>query len=994
MIILQLNLNHCEAAQELLKQTVRDINADIAILSEPYKNQETPNWISDIDNTTAIWSVSRNTMLNVNTAHCGFTRATISGITIYSCYIPPRYSIEEFQGVIDNIVADAIPRSPVLIAGDFNAWAIEWGCPRTNARGRILLESLSVVDVVLMNEGTKQTFSRGGHGSIIDLTFASSSIAGQIEWRVSDYYTHSDHFAITIDIAHALQPANVRFSKPIGWKVDTLDKDVFRVAIEDMNLSGPPETMSKQFVQKISKACDVSMVRRKNGINKPRVYWWNEEIAQLRSQCIQARRKYTRSHGRPENPNHRQTFKVKRKLLKRAIRKSKRNCFLDICDDLQENPWGLAYKLVTKKLKVLNPEPPKEASVLREIVEHLFPKQQSASWEQNTFEEVYNYRPVLNSEIEQAISKLKDKKAPGLDGIPNLVLKDAFKCCPDQFAAMINGCLRHGVFPSIWKRQKLVLLPKGKKPLDDPSSYRPLCMIDTAGKLLESIICKRLEEYIEATEGLSCNQYGFRKGRSTVDAIRKVVDIASNAIDGKSWKRGSKEYCVVVTLDVKNAFNSANWEIIVNSLARLGVPPYLLAIIKDYFRNRTLVYETESGMKDYNVTGGVPQGSVLGPLLWNVMYDGVLKLKLPERAKIIGFADDIALVCVAKQLEEAEIVTNSCIRIVRSWLTSVGLTLADHKTEAVLISSRTAKETIKLDTGSCYIETKPCLKYLGVMIDCRLSFKDHLLYTSEKASKTCASLSRIMPNTRGPKYLQRKLLTGAVKSTITYASPIWADSLENKANSNQISRVYRISALRVCCAFRTVSDDAAFVIAGMIPIDILVRECNYTPANVIDHVSTLNTARCNSLIEWQRRWSTSNKGRWTYELIPNIKDWFERKHGDLNFYLTQMLSGHGCFRSYLYRFNHDSDPYCPYCGVTVEEDAKHVFFFCPRFGNERTSLERSVGCIITAGNVIEIMLVSLYNWENVCKFVKFVLLELRKQEELRRRLERTSGLSA
>lgn len=993
MIILQLNLNHCEAAQELLKQTVRDTKADIAILSEPYKNQESPNWISDIANTTAIWSVGRNTMLNVNTAYCGFTRATISGITIYSCYIPPRYSIEEFQEAIDNIVADAIPRSPVLIAGDFNAWAVEWGCPRTNNRGRVLLESLSVIDVVLMNEGTRHTFSRGGSGSIIDLTFASSSIAGQIDWKVSDYYTHSDHFAIIIDIGHAQQPANIRFPKPVGWKVNTLDKDLFWVAIEDMNLSGTPETMSKQFVQKISEACDASMVKRKAGINKPTVYWWNEEIAQLRSECIQARRKYTRSHGRPENVIHRQTFKIKRKLLKRAIRKSKRNCFLDICDDLQEDPWGLAYKLVTKKLKVLNPEPPKEALVLEKIVEQLFPQQQSASWETSTFEEVYNYRPVLNSEIELAISKFKDRKAPGLDGIPNLVLKEAFKCCPDQFAAMINGCLRYGVFPSIWKRQKLVLLPKGKKSLDDPSSYRPICMIDTAGKLLESIICKRLEEYIETTEGLSCNQYGFRKGRSTIDAIRKVVDIAENAIDGKSWKRGTKEYCVVVTLDVKNAFNSANWEIIVDRLARLSIPPYLLAIIKDYFRNRRLAYETEIGMKHYNVTGGVPQGSVLGPLLWNVMYDGVLKLKLPERANIIGFADDIALVCVAKQLEEAEIVTNSCIRIVRSWLTSVGLTLADHKTEAVLISSRKAKETIKLNTGSCYIETKPCLKYLGVMIDCRLSFKDHLIYTCEKASKTCASIFRIMPNTRGPKYLQRKLLTGVVKSTITYASSIWVNSLEYKTNRNKISQVYRIASLRVCCAYRTVSDDAAFVIAGMIPIDILVRECKHTSVSGTDQASTSNTARCNSITEWQIRWSTSSKGRWTYELIPNIKDWLERKHGDLNFYLTQMLSGHGCFRSYLYRFKRDTDPYCPSCRGPVEEDANHVFFFCPRFGNERASLERSVGYFITAENIIEIMLVSLYNWETVCNFVKFVLLELRKQEELRRRVEIMSSPS-
>lgn len=980
MKILQLNLNHCQAAHDLLKQSVLELAVDIAVLSEPYYTIESANCVYDISKTSAIWSPGKFPLQSTLTQSVGFTRAVVSGVVIYSCYIPPRYTVEEFEDIVFNIVTDASSKTSVLIIGDFNAWAIEWGCPRTNARGRILLESLAALNVVLMNRESEQTFRRGDSGSVIDLAFASYNIASQATWNICDIYTNSDHSAIMIDIVRGRShiAENIRSPKILGWKAGTFDRDVFRVAVEDMLLQGTPETMADHLVEYISRACDVSMVKRKHNNKRKPVYWWNEEIARLRSECVHARRLYSRTIGRSNNELHRVQFKAKRKALKVAIRQSKRRCFLNICDELENNPWGFAYKLVTKKLKFLASTAPKEETTLKTIVEHLFPRQETTSWNSSDTQ-LYDHPPVTHGEIEILLGKFKDKKAPGLDGISNVVLKEAFRCKPEQFLVLMNSCLRHGTFPTLFKKQRLVLLPKDKKPLDDPSSYRPLCMINTTGKLLESIICKRLEECVEAAAGLSDNQFGFRKSRSTVDAIRVVLETASDAIKGKKWKNGTKEYCVVVTLDVKNAFNTANWEIILNALSRLCIPQYLLAIVKDYFRNRILVFDTDRGAEQYKVTGGVPQGSILGPLLWNVMYDAVLRLKFPQRVKIVGFADDIALVCVAKELSEAETIANASVRTVRSWLSSVGLKLADHKTEAVLISSRKSKETIKLNIGSCNIETKPFLKYLGVIIDCRLSFIEHLRYISEKSAKAITALSRIMPNTRGPKYLQRKLLIGVVRSILLYASPIWSEALKFQSYSRIITPIYRLAALRVCSAFRTVSDEAAFVISGMIPIDLQARESG----TLFTGVDPTERRRI-TIAEWQTRWSASDKGRWTNLLIPNVEIWYSRKHGDLNFYLTQMLSGHGCFRSYLYRFGHDSDPNCPSCSPSAEENAEHVFFECNRFAHGRLAIETTIGRSINPTNIIGIMLSSPDHWEVVCSFVKSVLVELRRLERIRR----------
>lgn len=912
-------------------------------------------------------------------------RATIAGITIYSCYIPPRFQLDDFRIIIDTLVCDAADKLPVLIAGDFNAWATEWGCPRTNERGRIIMESFATLDAVLLNSGNEQTFNRNGRGSIIDITFASPNISSRINWRVSDIYTQSDHCAVIMEItSHAMNPTIANGQELAGWKTNTFDREMFHSQLGTLELSGCPEDMAGQLIFQTTQACNASMKKRKYGANKSSVYWWTEEIAQLRKECIRARRRYTRSHGRLDHDEHHQNLKMKKKALKQAIRRSKRECFLGVCDDVENNPFGLAYKLVTKKLKCLKLSSPTEADILDEIVAHLFPQQAATTWNNEHHLRRFIFQPVTNSEIQLAASEFKDRKAPGLDGIPNTAVKEVVKCCESQILKLFNNCLELGSFPSIWKRQKLVLIPKDGKPLENPSSYRPLCMIDTFGKLLEKIICKRLQESIEVVEGLSESQYGFRKGRSTIDAIRVVIDIAKNAIEGKSWKRGSKEYCVIITLDVKNAFNTANWDRTVSALTHLNIPEYLVAIIKDYFRGRVLTYDTNEGRKEYGVTGGVPQGSVLGPLLWNVMYDGILRLQLPEKTSIVGFADDIALVIVAKEIDEAKTVSEASIQVVRAWLNSMGLALAEHKTEAVLITSRKVKEYISIHIGDCVIKSKDCLKYLGVMIDNRLTFKHHFEYVAEKAGRTCAALSRIMPNTRGPKYLKRKVLAGVVRSVILYAAPIWAEATKFSSYTAKISPVYRLAALRVSCAYRTVSDEAAFIIAGMIPIDILAREMEYTYAiRDLPDREAANAARQISVASWQARWTSSSKGRWTYTLIPNVEAWYNRKHGNINYYLTQFLSGHGCFRSYLHRFGHDSSQFCPQCIDSVE-DPLHVFFVCPRFDRERRNVEQLVENRISPENIVYIMMCSLEKWEFVCEFVKLVLIKLRREEESRR----------
>jgi len=344
----------------------------------------------------------------------------------------------------------------------------------------------------------------------------------------------------------------------------------------------------------------------------------------------------------------------------------------------------------------------------------------------------------------------------------------------------------------------------------------------------------------------------LRIKRSTIDAIKAVTQLAANAIEGERVLGGSKDYCLVCTLDFKNACNSSNWNLVLQALDRMGISDYLIDLVADYFKDRVLTYSSDVGEYEYQVTGGVPQGSIVGPIIWNVMYDGILRQVLPEGSTVVGFADDIALVTVVKTLEENTDRCSLLIDTLMCWLGDNGLAVAEHKTEAVLISSTKIVEKATIRVGSTPIERSASIKYLGVLIDHGLSFKTHLSYAAAKASRSTAAISRIMANTRGPKQHSRRIIATVVTSTILYAAPIWAEAMKTASYSRQCKAVYRRCALRITRNFCTVSEEDALVVAGTIPIDLgrtgstgsstqrsntikaeTTTDCNLTADNVI-----------------------------------------------------------------------------------------------------------------------------------------------------------------
>lgn len=405
---------------------------------------------------------------------------------------------------------------------------------------------------------------------------------------------------------------------------------------------------------------------------------------------------------------HCENYKQHRKKLKTAILKSKQLSWSKVCDDVDKDIWGMGYRLVMKNTKMYPRITLDDAKQL-EIAQELFPSAiNPISREVITKDSLFDY--ISMEELGAAVAKIKTSRAAGPDRIPPEIVKAATLAEPEVFLQCCNKLLSEGKFPKSWKTAQLVLIQKGNL-----QKYRPICLLNVFGKLFERVISDRLYEAVK--EKLYVHQYGFRKNRSTVDAMQVVISIVNNI---KKKAANNRELCLMATLDIRNAFNSAPWEKILSALKNMKVPEYLQRIISDYLWDRTIMIGRQTEMK---METGVPQGSILGPLLWNIFYNTALTIPTTEKSTIIGFADDTAVIGRAKS--EIELVNNMNLVLLRLALRikDLGLKLAFEKTEAVILYGGRKFKKATLQIGNQQFETKSSLKYLGVVFDFNCEMK-------------------------------------------------------------------------------------------------------------------------------------------------------------------------------------------------------------------------------------------------------------------------------
>uniref|UniRef100_A0A182MNQ3 Reverse transcriptase zinc-binding domain-containing protein n=1 Tax=Anopheles culicifacies TaxID=139723 RepID=A0A182MNQ3_9DIPT len=192
----------------------------------------------------------------------------------------------------------------------------------------------------------------------------------------------------------------------------------------------------------------------------------------------------------------------------------------------------------------------------------------------------------------------------------------------------------------------------------------------------------------------------------------------------------------------------------------------------------------------------------------------------------------------------------------------------------------------------------------------------------------------------------------------------------------------KIRWTRVCSAFRTASYDSCCVVAGMIPLHILILEdarCHNRCRNTgCDFKSARATEREVSLRQWQQEWVASPRGVWTRQLIPEVSTWVLRRFGEVEFFITQLLTGHGFFQAHLADLKLIRESQCPEC-PEERETPTHVFFECPRFIVVRRRMFELVNTEVTSTNIVAVMLSSRSNWRSIAEAIKTIMSRLQQR---------------
>lgn len=546
--------------------------------------------------------------------------------------------------------------------------------------------------------------------------------------------------------------------------------------------------------------------------------------------CIRARRLYTKWRDRDNDEERvasRSAYREARRALRTEIAGAKRSAWEHLIKEVDKNPWGRPYRVVLKRLSGSSTSATETMTTdaLSEVLEDLFPRPMTGTLEPSEppLDDEAGFpedKHVTTKEVSDAIKGGKSGyTAPGLDGIPRKFLK----CMPDSMTGRVrdlfNECLKEGVFPNIWRQSRLVLLPKAVPP-DTPPKFRPICLLDDISKAFERVVVSRLQAHLATLPGggLSERQFGFRPALSTMEPLIWLRDSASKVI-------AERGYGLALSVDIANAFNSVPHSIINDALVRKRVPAYLRAIIREYLRSRSIVFRACDGrIYERPVLAGAPQGSVLGPLLWNIVFDYVLELILPTGCTMSCYADDTLLFIAGNTPEEVLCTARVAAALVMHRIESLGLRVAIEKMEATWFwGGRQLRAPDHIVLREKTITIGRCIKYLGVLFDWHVTFKPHLDMIADKAEGVMRALGRLMPNMRGPGEHKRRLYMTTILSVVLYASPVWAESFGLRAAyRRRLAALQRLLALRVVRGYRTISFVAATLLARTPPLTLLV----------------------------------------------------------------------------------------------------------------------------------------------------------------------------
>ena len=749
-------------------------------------------------------------------------------------------------------------RLGLLIGVDSNAHSSLWGNDEDNARGEALETFLMNSQMDCHNRGQIPTFHGRGQ-TIIDLTLSNSYLELEVNnWGVVPGEIHSDHSLITFTCGLAEKSARKwQFNYPkADWEkftkllTQTFDDRPIYHKWNDTLI----ESEYDWFMNAIHQALTASVPLAKPSSKIQMPSFWTDELTAMRRQSLKLKKK---SELKPDDSDLKKRFVDKRKEYKKLVRRSKREYDRKLLEEIKD-PKSMA-KLVrmvqgreNQSLGMLKRADGSMTETTAETLELLFqvhfPGSEAAdeNWKKGIHPAVKSHHDrrnrhrgrlieipndihhVVNHQlVKKALTQFGNFKAAGTDRIKPIVFRHLPERGFEFLTHLYRASLATGYMPKAWLENEVIFIPKpGKKSYDSPKSFRPISLASFFLKGLERISLWFIEEEYISKKPISRMQHGFRADKSTNTAIITTADKIEKAIL-------RDEFAVCVFLDIAGAFDNLRPNKVIAAMKAKGLPDWYIRWYGRYLQKRYAQCSYKSCTVYRLLKIGAPQGGVTSPFAWDLTYDPLLIILERISKEIgLGFADDGRLLVIGKDLAMIYQELQKALDAASKWGDDNGLDFNPLKTEVVLFT-RKYKYTLPpqpLKMKGVQLEVVKSARYLGVQMDRRLNWHEHVTEKIKQAKRKTHLVSQIIGKSQGPR---SQLKAWAFKQIIipglSYGVQAWAGRLELETVIKNLRKLNRLGMNLICPkAYRSTPTRSMEIILDFPPLhlELMRLACN------------------------------------------------------------------------------------------------------------------------------------------------------------------------
>ena len=612
--------------------------------------------------------------------------------TVCSMYLPPN---EHFSLTQLKNIQNQLPE-PFIMLGDFNAHSPIWGNKDfSDTKGKTIEDLLIQTNLCILNDHSPTYISPATlKTTSVDLSLCSPQLVPSLEWSTLDDTSHSDHYPIiiknNIPTTTAI-PDKLNFKRANWEQFKEQCKNELHTNIDDKSIEFFTEKLLEITKNNIPR---LSTKPRKNKS------WFNKECAN----AVKIKKHMLRTAKKNPTCENIKNFRIAQANSRQICRTAKKESFKRYISKVNNNtPMSKIWKMI-RKLKGTNKDTIKhitkedgtiaetEQDIANEIAKSLSDKSSTKNYtekftkvktkEENekldfssTNSESYN-QPFTITEIKTCLSELSETAA-GPDKINNIILSNL---PPESISLMLeifNNLWEKKEFPQLWHEATIIPIPKPGKDHSNPSNYRPIALTSCLCKLMEKLVCKRLIWYLETNNKLSKYQSGFRKNRSTIDHLIRLETLIRNSFI-------KKEHVTVIFFDIEKAFDTTWKHGILKDLHSMGLRGLLPNFIENFLKNRTFQTKIGQSLSDwYPQEEGVPQGSILSPILFEIKINSITETLNPNIENSL-YVDDFTIAYSSNsKIDHTERILQQQLKKLENWADQNGLQFSTTKTQIV-----------------------------------------------------------------------------------------------------------------------------------------------------------------------------------------------------------------------------------------------------------------------------------------------------------------------